>query len=212
MILVITIVVFIILAVVNFFINLYVAIVIHELGHYVFRKMFGVKTCVVIGYRFKHLHIGDWHFGFPFSSVGGANHPGSYKTLGPTWKFILVISAGGIFNFIAMVLFWIIAVTYFNHHPIWYFIFNFAALMEFAGVFNILLPVVQYRKPNGRLKTKFNLDFSNSNLELVSDAFWVRIVWMVKRKPELRERINYIIKNNVSRMEKKIEKICNCDK
>lgn len=62
--------------VLNLYVTGYVSVVIHEYGHYFFRKLFHVKTCVFIGYKKYLLKWGDWQFGYSFSpAIGGCNYP-----------------------------------------------------------------------------------------------------------------------------------------
>ncbi|MCL6547703.1 MAG: site-2 protease family protein [Alicyclobacillus sp.] len=104
--------------------QLYVRVIIHELGHYVLRRAFGVPTDrVVFGSGRKLFQIG--RFEFWTSPFGGYNLPYTYCFDIPVKQKIWVYRAGMLANFITMWL-WI-------RNPFWVLI-NLTAIWSDSRV------------------------------------------------------------------------------
>ncbi|WP_206830138.1 site-2 protease family protein [Alicyclobacillus fructus] len=90
--------------------QLYVRIMIHELGHYVMRRVFGVPTeRVIFGSGKRFLRVG--RFEFRPLPLGGYNLPYTYCSDVSVKKKIWVYRAGMLANFLTIWL-WI-------HNPFW---------------------------------------------------------------------------------------------
>ena len=180
----------------------YFTTIIHELGHYLPRKLFGIKTNVFIGpWDSEFFRVGDWWFSRPSSSRlgGGANFPGSFEVF-DSWKYVVILLGAAAFNVLTAVVVVLVGVWTWHVFPSAHnvpdaFLLSVAfGLVCLWNVFN-LHNLRAHTDKEGKWVAAWVLerrDHAEDEI-IVSDGTWIKLHFYAKHHPDEREKINVLL-------------------
>ncbi len=182
--------------------TVYFRTIVHELGHYLPRKLFGIKTDVFIGpWDSKFYRVGDWWFSWPppILSGGGGNFPGSLEVF-DSWKYVVILLGGTAFNVLTAVVMVCVGVWNWDVFSSTHIV---AILLLFLGIGivvvinlcalrNLLCAyVVEEGKRVATWVWKWHV-YAEGEIRM-SDGAWIKLHFYAKHHPDEREKINVLL-------------------
>jgi hypothetical protein len=182
---------------------LYLIAVIHELGHYIPRKLWGIQTKVEIAKRFS-LRIGDWMFGFSLLP-SGQNYPVRCLTQGPSRRNRFIVLGGPAFNIATSLPGWphfcyaVDHLTFIWHVSsssillLWSIVFPVGSLVN--GIVNLFpFSKVQGKKQHLRSPHALIRELRAGHIpQIISDGMWCQIITLLRRNPALQKEFDELL-------------------